>query len=130
MGHRIASAVFLITSLVIALGAAGHAHQWSVHVQPALGALPAQLVRLLELVWFWVSGAMAVFGVLLVWAWRRIARRERALYPLPWVIGIFYLIEGVFGAWYLGAFFSVFIVLALLLFASTWVLQREPGLRT
>ncbi len=87
---------------------------------------PAVLV-LLKLVWFWVSGTMAVFGVLLVWTWRRMTRGDRSLFFIPWLIGTFYLIEGVYGTWFLGAFFSLFILLAVILFVSSLTLLRHPA---
>ena len=79
MKHKIASVIFLLTSISVGLGAFGHGHQWLKHVLPALGNADPGLVRLLELVWYWVSGAMFVFGCLLVWSWSRITRGERAL---------------------------------------------------
>src|ERR1700756_4286310 len=53
----------------------------------------------------WVSGAVFTLGVLLVWAWWRMEGGETNLAFVPWMIGAFYFVEGVYGAVYLGAFF-------------------------
>ncbi|HKD54273.1 MAG TPA: hypothetical protein VKB72_08615 [Steroidobacteraceae bacterium] len=124
MKHKVASGIFLLTAISVGLGAFGHAHQWAKHVLPALGNVDLSLVRLLALVWYWVSGAMLVFGCLLVWSWWRIRQGERALLILPWIVGAFYLVEGIYGALGLGAFFLLFVLQAVLLWGSTWVLGR------
>jgi hypothetical protein len=124
MLRRTISGLFLLTSLSVGLGALGHGSQWGKHVLPALGSVDAQLTKVLALVWYWVSGTMLVFGALLVWAWWRLRRGDRSLAGIPIVIGIFYLIEGLYGALGLGRFFLLFVVQALLLFALTWGLVR------
>jgi len=129
MKHKIASVIFLLTSISVGLGAFGHGHQWVKHVLPALGNADPGLVRLLELVWYWVSGAMFVFGCLLVWSWSRITRGERALLFVPWIVGVFYFVEGIYGALGLGNFFLLFVVQALLLWGSAWILARSTAAR-
>jgi hypothetical protein len=124
MKHRVASVIFLLTAISVALGAFGHGHQWAKHALPALGTADQGLVRLLELVWYWVSGAMFVFGCLLVWSWWRITRGERAL-VVPWIVGAFYFVEGIYGTLGLGSFFLIFVVQALLLWGSAWILGRS-----
>ena len=128
MRHKVASVIFLITAISVGLGAFGHGHQWARHVLPALGgtADPA-LLRLLALVWYWVSGAMFVFGVLLIWSWWRIRQGERALLVVPWIVGVFYFVEGIYGALGLGSFFLLFVVQAVLLWGSAWVLGRSTA---
>lgn len=129
MKHKVASAIFLLAAISVGLGAFGHGHQWAKHVLPALGTADPGLIRLLALVWYWVSGAMFVFGALLVWSWWRIRQGGRALLIVPWVVGAFYLVEGIYGALGLGSFFLVFVVQAVLLWGSAWVLSRPaPGL--
>ena len=126
MKRKLFSVIFLLTSISIGLGALGHGSQWPKHVRPAVAGLAPEMITLLALVWYWVSGAMLVFGLLLIWAWRRIGRGDRALNPVVWLVSAFYCAEGVWGAIYLGPFFILFVVQAVLLCGSAWVL-RPPG---
>lgn len=124
MLRKLASAIFLLTACVIGLGALGHASQWGKHVYAAVSGVDPQVFGLLKLIWYWVSGAMLVFGLLLIWIWWRIRQGDKNLFFIPWAVGAFYLAEGVYGTLYLGACYAVFIALAVLLCASAWVLQR------
>lgn len=126
MLRKIASGVYLLTAVSIGLGAFGHGRQWSRHMLPALQGVRPEVVSILSLVWFWVSGAMFVFGVLLIWDWWRAGRgaTQRAL--LPWAVAAFYLIEGIYGATYLGPFFALFAVQAVLLVTARWALSLRP----
>jgi hypothetical protein len=90
-----------------------------------LAGVDRNIVALLALVWYWVGGTMAVFGVLLIWAWWRIRSGDKNLFFLPWTIGACYLLEGVWGTVYLAAFFSLFIVQAALLYTSAWMLRYD-----
>ena len=124
MKRKLASVIFLVTAISVGLGAFGHGSQWSKHVLPTVGGLDAGMVRLLALVWYWVSGTMLVFCVLLLWTWWRIGRGERNLFFVPWSIAAFYLVEGFYAAVDLGPFFLVFVVQAVLLGASAWTLRN------
>ena len=130
MTRQLASALLLLTAITVGLGAFGHGHQWSAHVLPALRGVDAQIVELLKLVWFWVSGAMFTFGVLLAWAWWRLRHGPTLSAFLPAVVGLFYCAEGIYGALYLGKFFLLFVVQAVLLWVTAWLLckpQLKPG---
>ena len=127
MTRKLLSALFLLTAITVALGAFGHGAQWSLHVAPALKGAGPELVRLLELVWYWVSGAMFTFGALLAWTWWRMERGATTLAFVPWMIGAFYLAEGIGGAVYLGAFFLIFVVQAMLLWGTSWALRPRAG---
>lgn len=120
--RKVILGIFLLTAVSVGLGGFGHGSQWQAHVRPDLPALEPHLLRLLELVWYWVSGAMVAFGVLLVWAWWRLQRGDTRGVTVAWIVGLFYLVEGVYGALYLGPFFLVFVVQAVLLFGTTWLL--------
>jgi hypothetical protein len=122
--RKLLSALFLLTAISVGLGAFGHGSQWSRHVAPALTGLDTHLLELLKLVWYWVSGAMFTLGALLVWAWWRMERGEMDLAFVPWMVGAFYLVEGVYGAVYLGIFFLLFVVQAVLLWGTTLALRR------
>lgn len=125
MTRKLPSAIFLLTAISIGLGAFGHGSQWSLHVMPALNGLDPDVVRLLELVWYWVSGAMLTLGAVLTWAWRRMGQGDTNVDFIPWMSGAFYLVEGVYGAVYLGKFFLLFVVQAVLLWASVSALRRS-----
>lgn len=122
--RKVLSGIFLLTAISIALGAFGHGSQWPRHVLPALEGLDPRVVQLLALVWYWVSGAMLALGVLLVWTWWRMGRGERSVAFIPWIVGVFYFVEGICGARYLGAFFLLFVVQAVLLWGTTLALTR------
>ena len=126
MKNKIASVIFLLTSISILLGGFGHGSQWMKHVRSVLTGVDDLNVRLLALIWYWVSGAMVVFGVVLLWTWWRIGRGERNLLFVPGMIAAFYLVEGLYGVANLGAFFLVFVAQALLLAGSAWALQNAP----
>jgi hypothetical protein len=95
-------------------------------VLPALHGVDPQIVAVLKLVWFWVSGAMLTFGVLLVWAWSRLRRGKTQSAVLPAVIGVFYCAEGLYGGLYLGKFLLLFVAQAVLLWVTAWLLRKPP----
>jgi hypothetical protein len=128
MLRNLASVSFLLTSFLMGLGSLGHAQQW-LSVVASLGCVRPDLLVLLKFVWFWVSGVMAVMAALLLWVWWYIRRGDRALHPVPGLIGAFYVVEGIWGAVHVGVFFAVFIVLGVMLCATTWVLYRGPVAR-
>ena len=127
MIRKLCSILFLLTALSIALGALGHGSEWERHVHPALTGVAPATVQLLALIWYWVSGTMLVFGLMLLWVWRRMARGDRNLGFVPWLVGAFYALDGGYAALTLGPFFWLFMVQALLLFISTWGLQRSTA---
>ena len=123
MSRKIFSALFLIVSLIVGLGAFGHAHQWTSHVAPMLGGVDPKIISLLELIWLWTSGTMLVFGVLLLWCWLRLRRGDTSLAAVPWVMGGFYILAGTAGALEVAPFFWLFPVLGALLWLCTWMLR-------
>ena len=67
--------VFLIVGVVIGLGAFGHGY--SVHkVHEAIDQFPIDraMSQTLYIVWYFVSGAMLVFGATIVWTWLRLGQ--------------------------------------------------------
>jgi len=127
MARKFVSVLFLIVSLSIGLGALGHGSQWIRHVSPQLDGVEPRVFQLLEVIWYWVSGTMLAYGVLLVWIWRSLQRGERNLACVPWTVAVLYLVAGTWAALWLGPFFWVFTVQALLLGTCTWMLTREPA---
>ena len=127
MIRKLCSILFLLTALSVALGALGHGSQWERHIHPALTGVAPATVQLLALIWYWVSGTMLVFGLMLIWVWWRMGRGDRNLGFVPWLVGGFYALDGGQAALELGPFFLGFVVQAMLLFTCTWVLQRAPA---
>ena len=123
MVRKFFSALFLVVSLIVGLGAFGHGHQWSSHVCGMLGGVAPDGVRLLEVIWFWVSGTMLVFGALLLWCWLRLRRGDASLLPVPWVVGGLYIPAGIWAALTVAPFFWLFPVLGVLLWLCAWMLR-------
>ena len=127
MTRRFFSALFLIVSFIVGLGAFGHGHQWSSHVSGRLTGVAPEAVRLLEVIWFWVSGTMLVFGVLLLWCWWRLRRGDATLVPVPWLVGALYIGAGTWAALWVAPFFWLFPVLGTLLWVCAWMLRPRPA---
>jgi hypothetical protein len=125
MKQKIFSFVYLATSIVIGLGAFGHAAQWWKVVYPVLGnrVSDPRMLNMLLAVWLFVSGGMLSFGLLLIWAWLRIRKGDRGVGVIPIGIAVFYFIFGVLSWIYVGRFFALFVALSILLFISTLVLN-------
>lgn len=60
-------------------------------------------------------------------AWSRLRQGKSQPAVLPAAIGVFYCAEGICGARYLGNFFLLFVVQAVLLWVTAW-LMRQPRL--
>jgi hypothetical protein len=125
MKEKIFSFVFLVISIVIGLGAFGHAAQWWKIVYPVLGnrVSDPRLLNMLLAVWLFVSGGMLSFGLVLIWTWLRIRKGDRGVAVIPFGIAVFYFIFGVLSWIYVGKFFALFVALGTLLFISTLVLN-------
>ena len=125
MNRKFFSGLFLIISLSVGLGAFGHGHQWSWHVRGMLTGVAPDGVKLLELIWFWVSGTMLVFGALLLCCWWRLRRGDVSLLVIPWITGGFYILAGTWAALWLVPFFWLFTAQGLLLCLSAWMLRPK-----
>jgi hypothetical protein len=125
MKQKIFSFVFLVTSIVIGLGAFGHAEQWWKVVYPVLGnrISDPRMLNMLLAVWLFVSGGMLSFGLVLIWTWLRIRKGDRGVAVIPIGIATFYFIFGVLSWIYVGRFFALFVVLGISLFISTLVIN-------
>ncbi|HET7065126.1 MAG TPA: hypothetical protein VFI49_12700 [Rudaea sp.] len=126
MARKIASIVFLLTAIVIALGAFGHdsnAKRLAEEFARA-PALDAGTVAIILAVWHFCSGCMFVLGAICVWSWWRIGKGARDAQFAPSLIGAFYIVSGLATVAYAGKpFFWLFVVLGALLLASTLVLR-------
>lgn len=127
MARKIASIVFLLTGIVIALGAFGHdsnARRIAEELSKA-SALDAGTVSVVMAVWHFCSGCMFVLGAICVWEWWRIRGGARDACVAPLLIGAFYAISGVATVAYTGkAFFWLFVALGGLLLGSCFTLRR------
>ena len=123
MNRKLFSALFLIDSLIVGLGAFPHGLQWSSHMSGLLGSIDPHAVSLLEVIWLWVSGTLLASCVLLVWCWWKLRRGDASLTPVAWVTGGFYMLAGTWGALTAGPFFWLFPVLGALLWLCTWMLR-------
>jgi hypothetical protein len=131
--RKVASILYLLTGLVIGLGAFGHDSNTR-HLAEQFArfpALDADLVRIVYAVWHFCSGCMLVFGAIIVWTWLRARRGARGVFFASDAIGVFYLVAGAGCVIYTGRpFFWLFTILGLLLLATAAVLRAYPGLRT
>jgi hypothetical protein len=124
MKQKISSFVFVVTSIVIGLGAFGHAEQWWKVVYPVIGNRIAnpRMLNMLLAVWLFVSGGMLSFGLVLIWSWLRIRNGDRGVLVIPIGISVFYFVFGVLSWIYVGSFFALFVALAIFLFISALAL--------
>ena len=130
--RQLASAVFLVASVLIGLGALGHGSQGA-HLHASIDQFPIEpgMASMLYVVWYFVSGFMLLCGATLIWVWLRLRRGDRSrLFP-AWLIGALYLVTGVAGMIYRHGdpFMATFIVLGGLVLACSLILQRgqEPA---
>lgn len=125
MLRKIASILFLLTSLVIGLGAFGHDSNMA-KVAAEFAKFPAfdvHMMKVITIVWRFCSGCMLTFGLILVWTWWRIYKGARDVFVVPYAIGLLYLASGALSVLYSGiAFFWLFVVLGTLLIATSWAL--------
>jgi hypothetical protein len=126
MARKIASIVFLLTSIVIALGAFGHdSNARRIAEEFAKAPVPdAGTVSVVIAVWHFCSGCMFVLGSICVWNWWRIRNGAHDVYFAPLLIGAFYVVSGVATVAYTGKpFFWLFVVLGGLLLSSSLALR-------
>ena len=129
MVRKVASAVFLLVGIAIALGAYGHGFVGRLGVDAELAKvqIAPSIFKMLYVVWYFRSGCMLVFGATIIWAWRKVRRGETALVPIVCLIGALYVTAGVGGMIYRDGdpFMATFIVLGGLLLVTTFVLTRR-----
>lgn len=127
MKRQVYSVIYWIAGLLIALGAFGHGIGGARNVRTAFAAstLDPGVASIIWVVWYWVSGAMLLFGALALWAWFAARRGSRDVLVVPIVIALFYMITGaVTTAVERDAFWLLFLVEGALLFVSAFALKR------
>jgi hypothetical protein len=120
MLRKSASAVFLLDSLVIGLGAFGHGFQ-AAHVHQAIDqfSIEPDIHSMIYVVWYFLSGCMLTFGATLVWAWQRLRAGDGRAIVVVVLIGVLYVGIGGFGLLYRHGdpFMAFFIMLGVVLLA-------------
>ena len=97
MTRIIATVLYWLAAITIALGAVGHGFLGIKPVEAAVAAstLPADIVGVIWIVWYFVSGAMVVCGAILFWAWPALNAGSTARSGAAYIIGVFYTATGV-----------------------------------
>jgi hypothetical protein len=129
--RNLAAAVYWLAAIGITLGAYGHGFQGVKPVRAAIAAstLAPDIVRVIWIVWYFVSGCMVAFGALLFWAWPRLEAGPSSRSTAAFVVGDFYALTGIAAYWYSGGdpFWLLFLVLGVAVSGSTLVLRRRGG---
>jgi hypothetical protein len=130
MLRNVSSCVFLIVSAIIGLGAFGHGY--SVHkVHEAIDRFPIDpgMSKTIYIVWYFVSGAMLAFGLILVRIWFRIRVGDTSSLSVAFLIGALYFIFGICASLYRrdDHFWVLFIILGALLLGSALVLRTQAA---
>ncbi len=131
---RIASVAFLIDAIVIGLGAFGHGLE-ARHLHTAIDRFPidANVHSMVYVVWYFVSGCMLAFGLMLIWAWRRIRAGDNHPLVLASLIGMLYIGIGGFGLVYRHGdpFMAFFVVLGVVLLTAGYAMvpRSQPNRR-
>jgi len=130
MRRTIAAAFYWIAAITITLGAYGHGFVGIKPVQAAIEAstLARDVVRVIWIVWYFVSGCMVTFGVLLFWAWPALEAGASSRSSAALIIGAFYAVTGIAAYLYSGyePFWLLFVTQGVVVVGSTVVLRR-PG---
>jgi len=124
--RKIAAAIYWLAAITITLGAYGHGFVGVKPVQAAIAAsaLPADVVRVIWIVWYFVSGCMVAFGTLLFWAWPAFRVGSSSRSGVALIVGAFYLIVGLVSYLYSGRdpFWLLFVTLGVMVIGSTLAL--------
>jgi hypothetical protein len=130
MKRTIATAFYWFAAITIALGAYGHGFVGIRPVEAAVAAstLAPDVVRVIWIVWYFVSGCMLSFGILLFWAWPVLEAGSASRASAALIIGAFYTVTGVAAYLYSGRdpFWLLFVIQGVVVIGSTLVLRR-PG---
>ncbi|HXK23770.1 MAG TPA: hypothetical protein VMS55_13945 [Myxococcota bacterium] len=125
--RRVAAVLYWLAAITIALGAFGHGFVGIVPVRAAFEvlALPPDVMRVLWIVWYFVSACMLFFGALLAWAWPRLQAGAPSRSGAALAIGVLYVVTGVASFLYTGEdrFWLLFVAQGALVVGSTFVLR-------
>lgn len=131
MKRTIAAALYWLAAIAIALGAYGHGFLGVRPVRAAIAAstLAPEIVRVIWIVWYFVSGCMLAFGAILFWAWPRLEAGSSSRSTAALIVGVFYTITGVASYLYSGGepFWLLFLVQGVIAIGSTLFLRSPQG---
>lgn len=122
--------IFLVVSILIALGAFGHGYSVrKVHAAIDQFAIDPVIAQTLYIVWYFVSGSMLAFGGTLVWIWLRLRAGDTSVLFVAFLIGALYLVTGISASIYRHGdpFWFFFILLGVLLLVSSFVLRTQAS---
>ena len=133
MLRTMASWIFLLTGVVIGLGAFGHDSN-AAKLATEFAKFPsfdAKTAQVALVVWHFCSGCMLAFGAICIWTWwraRRDAHAAHAAFFATDMIGALYIVAGVLSVSSTqSAFFWLFVVLGVaLIVASLPLRSRAP----
>jgi hypothetical protein len=130
MKRTIAAVFYWFAAITITLGAYGHGFVGVKPVRAAIAAstLAPDVVRVIWIVWYFVSGCMLSFGVLLFWAWPALEAGPSSRSSAALIVGVFYTVTGIASYLYSGRepFWLLFATQGVVVIGSTLVLRR-PG---
>jgi hypothetical protein len=125
----IAAVLYWIAAVTITLGAYGHGFVGVRPVAAAIAAssLPRDVVAVIWIVWYFVSGCMVTFGLLLMWAWPSVKSGSKTRSGVPLIVGAFYVVTGIASYLYSGRepFWLLFLTLGVIVLASTVMLRSR-----
>ena len=132
MKRTIAAAFYWLAAITITLGAYGHGFQGIQPVRAAIAAsaLAPDIVRVIWIVWYFVSGCMVTFGILLFWAWPALEARSSSRSGAALIVGAFYSLTGIASYLFSGRdpFWLLFVTQGVIVIGATLVLRRPVGL--
>jgi hypothetical protein len=121
-----AAAFYWIAAITITLGAYGHGFLGIKPVEAAITAttLAPDIVRVIWIVWYFVSGCMLTFGALLFWAWFGLKTGSSSRSGVALIIGAFYAVTGIAAYVYSGReqFWLLFVTQGVIVIGSTLML--------
>ncbi len=129
MTRKILSVLYWLAAVTIGLGAFGHGLGGGHALRVALAAvtLDPNMVGVLWIVWYFVSGVMLLFGGLAIWAWFAARRGSRDALVVASAIGVFYGIFGIAALLYgRDPFWLLFLLQGVMLLGSAVGLGRSP----
>jgi len=127
---RLWSAIYWIVGIVIGLGAFGHGFIGIKPVRAALDAvsLATNVRGVIWIVWYFVSGCIVTFAVLIIWAWFAVRNGYPHAVIVPRVIAVFWMATGIASYGYQhNAFWLLFVAEGAGLLDASYGLQRPTG---
>lgn len=125
--------LYWLAAVTIALGAFGHGFLGIKPVEAAVAAstLPADIVGVIWIVWYFVSGTMIVCGAILMWAWPAVKAGSTTRSGAVFIIGVFYALTGVACYLYSGRepFWLLFLFQGAIVIGTTLVLRNTRDYR-